>query len=140
MEPSPNGYIYKKLLQYREHRGRGGGKIVRVRGSGSLLPNSVSSNIKSYIHKVSPTWLSKLELDKDGISDHAKVDYKNNQKPPTLHKANRGKLGPGEVVFPREEHTIWLSSANQSALKTYIQVTLYGLNKLYVGTYMCVDK
>lgn len=32
--------------------------------------------------------------------------------------------GAGEIVFPREEHTSWLSNTEWSALKTYI-VTLY---------------
>lgn len=74
-----------KLLQLtlREHCGRGSRKIVKARGSGSLLQDSVSSNIKSYIHKVSPTWPPKHELDKDDINDEENI-----QKPPTLHKSN----------------------------------------------------
>lgn len=35
-----------------------------------------------------------------------------------------------------EEHIIWLSSAKWSVLNTYVQVTLYALNRLYLGTYM----
>ena len=30
------------------------------------------------------------------------------------------------------------SSAQGSALKTYMQVSLYGLNRLYLGTYMYI--
>jgi hypothetical protein len=43
--------------------------------------------------------------------------------------ANRGELGIREVVFPKEEHT---TSAKWSSLKTYIPVTLYRLNRLYL--------
>lgn len=57
-----------------------------------------------------------------------------------------GKAGSGKVVPPRDEHTNWLFSVKRSALKTYIQVTSYGLNKFYLGicmykhTYMHVIK
>lgn len=37
------------------------------------------------------------------------------------------------MTFSREEHMNWLSSANQSALKTHIQRSLFGLNSLYLG-------
>lgn len=119
VEPRPNGHIYKRTRPVNTQgtlwkRGR---RIVRARGSGSLLQDSVSSNIKSYIQKVSPTWPPNHELDKDDISDDENI-----QKLPTLPKSNRGKPGLGEVVFRREEHTNWLCSANQSALKTHIQV------------------
>lgn len=40
-----------------------------------------------------------------------------------------------ELVLPREEHTNWLFSDKQSAQKTYLQVTLYGINRLYLGIY-----
>lgn len=35
---------------------------------------------------------------------------------------------------PRGEHVNWLSSVKQQALKTYMQVTAYGYNKLYLET------
>lgn len=34
-------------------------------------------------------------------------------------------LRVGERVFPREKHTNWLSNTKLSALKTYMQITLY---------------
>ena len=44
--------------------------------------------------------------------------------------ANYGMLRAVEIVFPREEHIIWLFSTKWSALKIYIQVTLYRLSGL----------
>ena len=37
------------------------------------------------------------------------------------------------MAFSRKEHSNWLSTNKQSAMKTYLQVALYGLNKLYLG-------
>lgn len=42
----------------------------------------------------------------------------------------------GEMTFPKEEYTNWLSSAKGPALKTRIQVVLYRLNVLYLRIYM----
>lgn len=42
----------------------------------------------------------------------------------------------GEVVFPREGHTNWLSSAKRSALKTYMQVASYYIRNIYLYTYI----
>lgn len=49
-----------------------------------------------------------------------------------------------EVAFPKEEHSNWLFGAKWSALKIYIQVTLYRLNQLDLRIYMyihiCIQK
>lgn len=42
-----------------------------------------------------------------------------------------GKLGIGQVFFPREEYTNWLSIAKLSVMKIYIQGN--GLNIFYSG-------
>lgn len=47
-------------------------------------------------------------------------------KPQHYTKNNQSKLGR-HVVLSREERTDWLSSAEWSALKTYIQVTSKGV-------------
>lgn len=47
------------------------------------------------------------------------------------------KWGTGGVVLSREEHTNWMSSAKESALKTYTQVTVYRGNR-YIWEYICV--
>lgn len=44
----------------------------------------------------------------------------------------------GEVTFPREEYTTWLSNAKGPALKICIQVISYRLNVLYIRIYMDV--
>lgn len=56
-------------------------------------------------------------------------------KPTQRTIGHRVKLGIEEVVFLREEHNNLLFSAKQSSLKTYIQISLYRLNRLYLG--MC---
>lgn len=48
---------------------------------------------------------------------------------------------PGELAFPREQYTTWLSSTKGSALKTYIQLTrrlgrFYLINQEYLYLYM----
>lgn len=39
------------------------------------------------------------------------------------------------IVIPSEENTICLSNFKWSVLKTYIEITLYRLNRLYSGMY-----
>jgi hypothetical protein len=41
-----------------------------------------------------------------------------------------------EIVFPEKEHTNWLFSTKEPTLKTYIQITLYRLSRIYLGLYM----
>lgn len=47
-------------------------------------------------------------------------------------------LRVGKLVFPREEHTIWLASTQWSALKTYMQAKyrLISLKFMYLGIYI----
>lgn len=55
-----------------------------------------------------------------------------------LPLGNWRKLWKGEVVFSRDEQTIWLFSAEWSALKyLYIQITLYRHSRLYLET-LCI--
>lgn len=49
------------------------------------------------------------------------------------------KAGVGKVVFPREEHISRLPTVKWSALKLYIQVTLYRLRRLFLE-YMNIDR
>jgi hypothetical protein len=47
----------------------------------------------------------------------------------------------GELVFFIEEHTYWLSNTKWSAMRTYIQIASYELNRLYLGNtciYTCI--
>lgn len=44
--------------------------------------------------------------------------------------SNRGKLGRGEAVLPKAEHTSSSSSTKWSTLKRYIQVALYGVKTM----------
>lgn len=48
------------------------GKTVRARESGNLLWDCISYNVRSYTHKVSPTWLSKHELARMTLTDMPK--------------------------------------------------------------------
>lgn len=47
-------------------------------------------------------------------------------------------LGAGEIVFLREEQTNWVSITKWSNLKTYINVTVYKVSRLYLGMYICM--
>lgn len=37
----------------------------------------------------------------------------------------------GEVAFPKERHTNWLSGVKRPALKSHIGAALYRLNRFY---------
>lgn len=70
--------------------------------------------IRSYTHKVSQIRLLKHELNKDDINGHATVNWEKPTRPQPDTKKNYRQLrrvGRGEVVFSREKHTNWLSSA-----------------------------
>lgn len=45
-------------------------------------------------------------------------------------------LKVGGMVLSRAEHTNWFPSAKWSALKTYVQATLHGINRLYLQIHM----
>lgn len=49
------------------------------------------------------------------------------------------KLGEGVVVPSREESTNRWSGSKWLSLKTHIQVTLYGLKRLYLGIYVYIN-
>jgi hypothetical protein len=57
---------------------------------------------------------------------------------PQPSTTNAGMLGAGEIVSPGEKHTKWLSSAQWSALKTYMQITLYTKQGMYRNVCVCV--
>ena len=44
----------------------------------------------------------------------------------------------GEIVFPREEHIKFIIQYQTISPKTYIQITSYGLSRLYLAIYMYV--
>lgn len=59
------------------------------------------------------------ELNKNDTNRYAKLDGKKAQKFATI--GIWSKLEVGKVVFPREEHTNWLSIAKWSALNAFIK-------------------
>ena len=56
--------------------------------------------------------------------------------PTQLATGNGEKPRARKAVLTREDHTNWLSSTKWSALKIYIQVIVYGLNRFYLGAYI----
>jgi hypothetical protein len=59
-------------------------------------------------------------------------------KPTQRTRGNKGMLQVGEIAFPKEERTNWLSNTNKwSTLKIYIPVTLYRHRMLHLLIYMC---
>lgn len=77
------------------------------------------SNIRNYIHKVSPTRLSIRELSVTDTNKHTKLDGEKftSLQPYTKNYRKVRKAENGREVFPGEEHTKWLSSASQSEWK-----------------------
>lgn len=91
-------------------------------------------NVRSYTHNVSPTWLSKYELNKNINNRHTTIDgdspvgfnlYKE------LYIGIQRMLRTGGIVFSREESMNWLSNTIWSAMKTYKLVTLCRLIKVF---------
>lgn len=71
------------------------------------------SNIRSYTHTLSLTWLPKCKLKKQTLNELLKVDIWKLTRPEFHIKiiGNRGNLEAEEVVFQREEpYSNWLSS------------------------------
>lgn len=62
--------------------------------------------------------------------DHEAQPYRKDNRQPKNAESSR-------IVFPREEHNDWLFNTKWSALEThtYIGVTLYRLNRLYLETH-----
>lgn len=75
---------------------------------------------------------TQTEPNKADTNEHVRQDGKKLQTlNPTQRATGNGiKLGAGEIVLPKEEHSDYLSSVKLSALRTHIQVTLCGLNRL----------
>lgn len=74
---------------------------------------NVPSSIREYTHQVSLTCLPKSELNKDSITGHTKMDREKHLRPQpyTRNCTQQRKDQSGRGVFPRGEHTNWLSSA-----------------------------
>lgn len=108
---------------FREHCRRR--KIVKGQRIRDFAVRLSTINVRSYTHKVSPTWLPKHELNREDSNKHANVD----REASALHKKTTGDGGmprAGERAVPREaQHTSWLHKTKWAALKTCTQVTLY---------------
>lgn len=122
-------YIYKTFLhiRLREHYRRGSWKLYRLENQELFCEMGSPSKVRNSTYTVSP----KNELNKNDTNEQWPQGYTKNSRQPR-------KLSVGKVVLPREEHSNGLSSVKWSALKTCIQVTLYGLNRLYSGIYTYV--
>lgn len=100
--------------------GRSSIRLLQIKGFAKTVS---PSNIRSYTHRRSPTWLPKHELNKDGIDTHVKVGG-GVYDASTLHKESQATeecpewektLSPGKNISI--DHSRW------SALETYLQVT-----------------
>jgi len=113
------------VLSLEKHFGSRSGKMVRIWDQGVCSEILSPRNVRSYTHKVSPTWLPKHELNREDSNKHANVD----REASALHKKTTGNWGmprAGERAVPREaQHTSWLHKTKWAALKTCTQVTLY---------------
>lgn len=77
-------------------------------------------------------------MNNDDVNEYTKLDGEKSMRPQPTQGAtdNRGNLGTEDVASSRKEHANWLSSANRSPLKPYIQRSLYGFNSLYLRIYI----
>lgn len=84
------------------------------------------SNVRSDTNKVSPMWLSKPRLESDDANGMPRCPGISPQGLSLTRRAidSWGVPGAGEVVVPEEQHTNCLSSAEQSAHKTFIKIIL----------------
>lgn len=113
--------VYLSNFCLRKHWGREQGPRRILRDFAVRL--YLLSNGRSYIHKLSTMWLPKHELRKNGISGHAKA-----------YGETEGSWGRGRVVFPRVHQLI--IQYQMVSLKNICTNTLYGLIRVYLGTYL----
>lgn len=94
----------------------------------------IPSHIRSYTCKVSPTWLPNVSWPRMTSMNRTHWMEKSPQglRPTQTTIGNWKQLATGEVVHPRAQHDNWSSSTKWSTLKTYIELALHGLNKLYL--------
>ena len=57
-------------------------------------------------------------------------------RPQSYTKSYRQLSKSRTIALPKEEYSNWVITGKRTALKTYMQVTLYGLNMLYLEIYM----
>ena len=84
MDPSPNRYMCNTLphVRFREHCGRGKQKDCKShRIRKCAVRFLASTNVRSYTHKVSLTWLPKHELNKDSTHRHVQRNGEKSTKP-----------------------------------------------------------
>ena len=119
VEPSPTAHIYKTFLHLSlgEHCRKLGRKRVRSEDQGTYCEMVSPTNVRSYTHKVFPTWLPNHDLSRDDTNGHAKVNRKVH-KAPALPRGSWGKLG--EEGLPREVHRKWLSSPKWSPFNIHV--------------------
>ena len=94
-----------------------GPRTVRVRGAGNFLWHCYSLNFRSYSHEVSSLWLTKQDLDKDGINRNMKQVQLRSLQPNTknlrqqgmewnlLHKERAHQLVTQEQMISPKTHT-----------------------------------
>lgn len=85
---------------------------------------------------MSQTWLLKQDLKTD-ISRHGNIKGENH-KVQILNKEPQRMLRPVEIVFPKEEHSHWLSNTKCSVLKTYTYILWTSMVSRY--TCECIYK
>lgn len=104
-------------LRCRDHCGRAGWKDCKNLRNRDFAVRLSPRNVKSYMHKISPSWLSKHEDNNEQHSDNglANVDRLGGGvggSPGGLSSiqrttGNKGMLRVGELVLPMERQTNW---------------------------------
>lgn len=86
-------------------------------------------------HEVSPAWLPKHNLNKDGSNRLVSMEVEKSLGLHNLRQRSTGNYGilrAGELAFPREEKPNEYPITMVSSENIYIQVTLYRLSMLYL--------
>lgn len=122
MESSPNGCILKTTPTPKAQRIlRKEWEDCKSHDQGTCCESESPSNILHTRHLTNIT--DKSELNKGATDGHARM--RSARPRPYIQRTtdNWGKQGAGEGVFPREEHTKWLSSASQPWKHTHKHIT-----------------
>lgn len=98
-----------------------------------------STNVQSYIYKVSPTWLPKRVLNKDNSNRHAcQSKWQKAHEASVLYKelsAIKKCWEQGRWSSLEKESTNWISNIKCSALKSCVYINDIFKN-IYVSTYL----
>lgn len=112
-------------------------RLHKSEGQGARWDSVSPSNARSCTLRILPAWLPCVSW-RRMIPVDTPVSWGKSSRglnPTQRTMSNWVKLGAGEMVLPREEHSNRSSGVHQSTAKTHRHVTLYRLNRLCMHTW-----